>query len=198
MKKFLLMVPFLALAPLAYGQAPTPDQECRLTIGTAPAIRGLRLGRTVQQVAEVFTGNSQDVEFLAQVKSGTGIFGQSNIGIAPSSYPLKAKFTGVNRVDLVFLDEKVYSIYINYKGPYWDNVDQFLAKLSETYDLPAAKAWQSSYSSDRKTLRCNGFEIRAVAGSGETSVQMINPQLQKIVDERQAEAREKARQTFKP
>ncbi|HXG94720.1 MAG TPA: hypothetical protein VNN73_20425 [Blastocatellia bacterium] len=201
MKQLLLITSLFALAPLAYGQTTNtdaPQQECKLTVAQAPAIRGLRLGMTVEQVVELFTGNSQDEELSNQIKGNSDKFGVAHLTVTPSSYPSKAKFAGVNLVRIIFLDGRVNSFSINYKGPEWDNVDQFITKLSEVYNLPVAKAWRPVSESQRKSLKCDGFEIRAVGYSGETSIQITNAQLGKTAYERREEAKEKARREFKP
>src|SRR5215216_5044715 len=102
MKKLLLITSLLTLAPVVYGQTTNRDaaqeQECKLTLATAPAICGLRLGMTEQQVIELFLGDSRDEELRDQLRPTRSKFGLANLTVAPSVYPSKAKFAGVYQV----------------------------------------------------------------------------------------------------
>jgi len=81
---------------------------------------------------------------------------EPNYGVARLSYqvyspslPPKERFTGIDSIGICLFDGHVTEITVRYagdnsypvKGPFWKNVDDFIAKLSEAFGLPMAGDW---------------------------------------------------------
>ncbi len=96
------------------------------------------------------------------------------------------------------LDERVTSFHIGYRGPEWNSVDQFVAKLSETLRLPNA-SWEPPAGS-QQSLKCDGFVVDAhVATEGfQNWVRVQDTSVNRVVSDRRQQAKDKERQAFKP
>jgi hypothetical protein len=206
MKAVLLIAALAVSTPAAYGQAASGDtagqQECRLTLAQAPVIRGLRLGMTAEDVFEVFAGNRHDGQMNLELTKTTDRFGFSRLDVFISGPSFKPRFAGVNQVSFQFLDRRITSMWISYDGPEWTGVDEFISRVSEALNLPGLSAWKSAgevKNPSIKTLKCNGFQVRVSSyGGGQNSINLQDMSADRVLNERKAEAREKARREFKP
>lgn len=192
---------------------------CSLKLAQAPAIRGLRLGMTVDQVSE----------FFPQVKSAkedmVGIAQAGRIPIALSRK--KSDFEGIEAFSFGFLDQRLTSLGVEYdKSVTWDNVDQFTNRLSEALGLP--KAWKMNREQEtvaateknrrpalpdeiskvaveadarqqveddsNRYLTCDGFWMRAAIGQ----LFIADSSVEEKVNKRLADRSEQRRKEFKP
>src|SRR5437762_6347998 len=119
----------------------TGSQEkvpCTLTLVGAPAINGLRLGMTSDEVLALFPGSKQDTEVTSDLARPPGTFGTSNFLIRPAKYENKEKFPNISQISFRLLDGRVSNLTIVYTGPEYTHVDKFVAKVIEGTNLPAA------------------------------------------------------------
>jgi len=169
MKHILLSAGLLLTAISTYGQAmSTPPPGCTLKIANAPVVRGLKLGMKTEDVLGMFPGRA-DKEDLAPIlaqRTGYPNFGVVNFWVNLYDYPGKDQFRGVSSASFVFIDDKLAQYVVQYASmpyaPPWRNVDDFIAKVADTFHLPTAQSWTvfRNYSPE-KALQCDGFRVRA-------------------------------------
>ena len=144
---------FSILVP-ALGQTPSQSQgqsNC-VTMIQSPAVRGIRLGMTAEEVFALFPGSSERLENrrAIEVAERSPYYGIANLYFQPSTYPSPAKerFAAIDSVLITLFDGRVTEVRVEYAGPNssskspaWNNVDDFIAKLAEAFALPSAKYW---------------------------------------------------------
>ena len=171
---------------------------CTMKLAQSPAINGLKLGMTPEEVLALFPGSREDAEVRASLSSPPPKFGVSSLSLTPEKYGSKSKFAGVSHISLTLLDGRVSTLNVNYNGPEWKHVDQFVTKFSEGTQLPPASAWEAYVGMDTqlKTLKCKEFEVSVFAGGKNVKnlnyVQMRDLVAQQKLKERREKAKEKS------
>src|SRR5688572_16691705 len=159
MKKALLIALVLGSVSTAAGQTgrtgASAAGECKLKLSQTPAIRGIRLGMTIDQALGLFPGSESSEEIRARLAQPN--FGLVSTVIYPSNLGLKEKFEGVHSVNLGFLDGELNFFSISYNGPHWGNEDQFATKVAEALSLPGVESWKPA--SGGKAIVCDGFDL---------------------------------------
>ena len=202
MKQLLASITILVLGMLTLGQTPkegSPQPRCALTLAQSPTIRGLKLGMTAEEVLALFPGRSDSSTIRAALNDAPKAFGVARFTVSPSRD--EKPYEGVNLFDFEFLDNRLTSYYVGYNGPEWDDIREFVSVLSTSLKLPRLEYWEPIDAETFRTLRCEGFEVRAtISGSGGNSnyVKVTNFLAPQTVRDRQNEVKEKARQAFKP
>ncbi len=195
----------------AQPQAPVQPQsnsKCSLTPAQAPAIRGIKLGMSTEEIVSLFPGSSQRPEIKKALESSEGYpnYGVARLGFQLLTYPTVAKdrFAGIDAVWVTLFDGRVAELRVNYagldsrpRGAVWPNVDDFIAKLSEAYALPAARDWRQG-AQNYKVLECDGLDIEATTPNGSASVSLRSTKSFDTSRERAAEVEEKIRKEFRP
>ena len=202
MKTLFVLMILAAVVNSALGQTQgdvRDGEKCSLTIAQSPAIRGLKLGMGVEEVLRQFPGSSDEPHIRAAVSGADKEFGIARISLPTRPHASESKFAGISALSLEFLDSRLSSLWVQYAGPEWRSVDEFISRLSGPFNLPGPNSWEPANAVDQKTLKCAGFEIRVSAG-GPTlnSVLLRNPAVEQIVRNRKEEVKERARQAFKP
>ena len=172
------------------------QSRCGLTEATAPGVRGLKLGMSVEQVAALFPGSAKRKETkdaLAKAKSASEVV---RVTFEPSDGG-KDQSADVASFSAGFLKGKVIDLSVQYLGPEWKSVDEWIAKLSETLGLPGVNNWQPGPSeTPNKVLRCSGIEIEATVEGGGGSITIRSTETPKDAQDRARE--EKKKRDFKP
>jgi hypothetical protein len=169
----------------------------RLTMAqAAPAISGLKLGMTTEQVLALFPGSKDDKEVRSSLSRPASQFGESSLTIRPGKYSSKSKFDRISQIIFTLLDGRVSTFYVGYDGPVWEHVDEFVTKFSEEKSLPTVDSWEAYVGMDTqvKTLKCKDFEISLFAGGQNVEinyVQMNDLTAQQKLKERKAAAKKK-------
>ena len=202
-----IAIAFSALALMtmpAYAQQPSPPSQplpqaqCGLTEATSPNVRGVRLGMTTEQLLALFPGSTRRRDFkdaLERVKSA-----RSDETARLSFDAVDASgdtFSGVDSVALGLIRGRVTEFTIIYVGPTWRNVDEWIAKLSESLRLPGARRWAvGPNEAPSKVLKCTGIEIEAAiqGGGGSITIRGAEPK----GGDRRNPGEEKQRRDFKP
>lgn len=175
------------------------NSKCTLTREQSPEIRGIRLGMSAEQLRRLFpeSNNQQTItDAIANAKKVES-YGESRLTLQPDPRTPNPRFAGVNFISVELLDERVTRFSVQYVGPEWNNVQEFVAKLSEGLKLPTGfSEGNDSYSN----LKCDGFKIDAYVnrGSTQSSVYVVDTVSPQVVEDRREAAREKSRRTFKP
>jgi hypothetical protein len=171
--------------------------ECKLKLSQAPAIRGIRLGMSAEQVLAQIPGAESDSNFLAVLSRD--YFGSRNATVVPGNYATsKEKFAGINAISLSFLDGRLLTFFVQYNGPEWRSKEQFVARVAEVLNLPGVGGWKAS--NNALALACDGFEISVQIGAMDPQIGMKDTTVDfaKVVQDRVEVPKEKARRAFKP
>ncbi len=186
---------------------PQNPSKCTLTPAQAPAIRGIKIGMSTEEILSLFPESSQRPDIKAALVQADGYpnYGVARLYFQPADYPSLAKdrFAGIDGISVTLFDSRVAELRVQYagpnsrpRGPLWLNVDDFIAKLSEAYALPAARDWALGSQAGRM-LKCNGLDIEALIQNG-GSVMLRSTAYVDISRGRAAADEEKIRREFKP
>ena len=186
-----MMITDIQVTNRAFAQS-----RCSLTEATAPGIRGLKLGMSVDQVTALFPGSSkrkETKEALAKAKAASEIV---HVTFEPSDSG-KDQNADVVSFSAGFHKGRVIDLSVQYLGPEWKNVDEWIAKLSETLGLPGVNNWQPGPSeTPNKVLRCSGIEIEAAMEGGGGSITIRSTENPN--DSHDHAREEKKKRDFKP
>jgi len=187
-----------------YSQAaiqPSYQARCNLTEANAPTIRGLRLGMSASEVLALFPRVTKNKEMKEAIDKAKSTSGSETIYLAfdPAADAVKGQFAGVQSVSAGFYKARLVDFSIQYGGPTWRNIDEWVGKLSETLNLPASQAWMAGPSeTPNKVLKCDGIEIEAATQGGGAWIAVRNTAYLKGMEEQTNSAEEKKRREFKP
>lgn len=192
----------LLIAGTLTGQ--TIDQSytgCNLAKEKAPAIRGIKLGMTSDEVHAVVPGIREDYkDFVSRARN----FPQFGSAFMNSNMLDKDKFNGIEGFNFQFFDDHLvqYHVYYrgpnsNLRGPSWPKSDDLIARFADAYHLPGPANWVEDAGS--RVLRCKGFEVRINASNGAQIIvgEAGNPWVAEQKKRRDA-YEEQLRRDFKP
>jgi hypothetical protein len=183
-------------------ETPAP-QKCRLTIKQSPPLRGLRLGMSMEEV-----GSRVPLIEEALLTAKPDTFGVITIGehareklklsigyIPTNSYGIDR----VRNVYLKFLDRRLIEIEIVYSDSFWRTLEDFVAELSKSLNLPS-EGWEDTSTSeeglnrseDYKFLECQGFHVVMAFSDSRDESPMIR--LEDILAQNEIVKREKLEQ----
>jgi hypothetical protein len=124
---------------------PPPKPTCKLTLAQAPAIRGLQLGMTVDELFAIFPANEREEFDRAQKLKNAELppnYGYTNFQFSLSNYATKDRFTGIGSFIFGLFDRKVVFIKADYwKAPQFDRPGQLMEILTQQFGLPEFKDW---------------------------------------------------------
>jgi hypothetical protein len=168
-----------------------------------PAVKGLKLGMTTDEVLAVFPGSKDDAELRPQLSQPAGPLGTSNFIIKPAKYQNKENFAGITQIAFSLLDGRVSSFIFSYNGPAYSHVDKFVENFVNGTNLPVADQWEAYQGLDTqmKTLTCKDFEMRIFAGGEGGNLNYISVKdliAETQLKDRRKKAREKASPTPSP
>jgi len=158
---------------------------------------------SAQELLSALPGTSEEFKHALDTSEGYPNFGVARAGFNTAND--MDRFAGIGSISVVVFDGRVTEITVSYhqypRGPRWLKVDDFIAKLSEAFTLPAAGTW--SLTGDRehdKSLTCSGWEIQALInnGAGAGIFVLRNSAYKAVVQERAAADAERKRREFKP
>jgi hypothetical protein len=201
MKKLAIAFFMLAFMTItAYSQAPN-QSGCSLTEATSPKIRGLRLGMTTQELLAMFPGSTKRKEIKDALEKAKAPSTNEAVYLTfdPATDSGKSEFADVGSVSAGLHKGKVMDLAVQYVSPPWGTIDEWVAKVSEAFQLPGAQGWNAgSNETPNKVLKCNGIEIEATIQGGGGSVRLRNTEIFRGIEERANAAEEKRRRDFKP
>ena len=159
----------LLIAGTLTGQ--TADQSytgCNLAREKAPAIRGVKLGMTADELYALLPAIGESYKETMVSAGKFPRFGSVSLN-APAVD--RDRFNGIESVYLQLFDNHLVQYSVYYKGPNsaprgpdWPNSDDLIARFADAYHLPGPANWVGD--SGSKTLRCKGFEVRIGTSSG--------------------------------
>ena len=193
---------FVTVTAISQASNPRPARpKCNLTEATAPSVRGLRLGMSTQQLLALFPGSSKRREMKGAVDMANAATGNEAAYLVfdPATDGDAKQFSGVDSVSAGLNKGRVIDFSIQYGGVTWSDIDEWVAKLSESLKLQGAGDWTVGPSENpNKVLRCEGIEIEAAIQGGGSSIRIRNTEYVKADAERANAAEEKKRREIKP
>ncbi|PYT05261.1 MAG: hypothetical protein DMF60_12570 [Acidobacteria bacterium] len=122
-----------------------------------------------------------------------------SLAFDPATDAAKDQFASVDSVSVALYKGRVTDFSVIYVGTEWNNIDQWVAKVSETLSLPGPREWVVGPSeTPNKVLKCSGVEIEAATQGGGSSIRIRNTEYLKGLDDRANTLDEKKRRDFKP
>ena len=165
------------------------QESCKLSLSQAPKIRGLQLGMTTSQLLDLIPYSKDEAHVKVLLEKS--LAEKVTLTMDPREEQFKT---------FSFFDGHVTDIYLSYERPYWENTDDFIAKLVENVKLPDAKNWVGSGS--YKRLGCTDFDVLATVVTDRnsccSSLSLRDLTADKKIIARQKVIVEKARKEFKP
>src|SRR4030095_7098060 len=110
MRHILVSASLLLIAISTYGQTDSPQpQPCTLKLSQAPAVRGVKLGMTVDELFPLFPGMSDNAEVQRTISAAEGFpnFGEVAFSIYPSNWGNKEQFAGISNVWVHAFDRRI-------------------------------------------------------------------------------------------
>ena len=151
------------------------QSRCSLTEADSPSVRGLRLGMTAEQVIALFPGSAKNKDMKTALDKARSTTGRETVYLSfdSSTSANKERFADVGSISVGFYKAQVKDLDVEYVGPTWATVDEWVAKLSEAFKLPGLEAWVAGPSENpNKVLKCNGIEIEAATQGGGASIRI--------------------------
>lgn len=202
-----ITITFFTLALLTipvYGRAiePQPVQSrCSLTEANSPTVRGIRLGMSLEQLLGLFPGSSRRKEMKDAIERAKATSGGEVVYLVfdPATDASGDRFAGVDSVSAGISKGRVADFNVLYVGPTWRTIDEWVAKLSETFSLPRAQEWVAGPGeSPNRMLKCGAIEIEAAIQGGGGSIRVRNTESLKEAQDRATTEEERRRRAFKP
>jgi hypothetical protein len=169
----------------------------------APAIRGVRLGLTVDELLQLFPGaNPNEINAAIEKAKSEPSFGVASIYFDSSQH--RDREQGIS-FQLILFDGKVVSItsryysinnYTQYGAVF--TLEQFLDKITAAYTLPPKEnwVWDKNKPDNQAALRCQEVEFQVFSSNLNFSI--IDPSYLEKQQQRKTEALTKKRTEFKP
>ena len=166
MRRLLFLLILACSLGNAFGQA-ADTAMCRLTPAQFPAVRGLRLGMTPDEVLSVLPTVLNKDELFKQAHSPDH-WNVAHSNYAPNQNGDPPQFAGVGAVNMVFYRGKLVEFGINYTEPNyntgdgvaWQGIADFIARIAEALQVPGFQAWTRG-NGGALALKCEGFELQA-------------------------------------
>ncbi|HLG17171.1 MAG TPA: hypothetical protein VJH03_22155 [Blastocatellia bacterium] len=176
------------------------QRTCGMTATSSPAVRGVRLAMSLEQVVALFPGVNKRKETRASLEPAKTAAASETVYLAfePAIDSTGDQFAGVSTVAVGLRNGRVVDFSVQYVGPTWRTIDEWVEKLSETLKLPKAKRWAAGPNeSPNRVLKCDGIEIEAAIQGGGASIRIRDTEHQSD-EEALVKAEKKQRREFKP
>ncbi len=177
---------FLVLTLFTFSLTIRAQERCTTKLSEAPELRGLKLGMDIVNAGVLLP--RKPYSYTNEIGERSDSFFNHELREKDSS-----KFEGIRFATIKYLDGKIISIEFTYEDTKWKDTDEFAEKISESLKLP--HSWKGSVF---KTLECDGFAVKVIAGLSTSRLEMFDLSAESIIERRRKEKEEKEKQTFKP
>ena len=189
----------MTMANVGMANLKNQSPECRLSESDAPQIRGVRLGMSAEQVVALFPASTKRKEIKDSLEKAKAPGGDLVFLTLQSGDDEKRRLEDVAGLSIGLYKNRVVEVSIQYIGPHWKDVDEWITKLSETFKLPSANAWREGPDENpNKVLTCNGIEINAAIQGGGGSLRIRNTEALRAAPDRTKAADETRKREYKP
>lgn len=193
------------------------DKKCTYSASSLPAVRGLRLGMSVEELEARYkglrvplpnsNGYAEVVLFVEVTESKPDVSpGRGIAVIKRQSFP---EWVGVEKMILSFVDARLSDFTILYTAgePDWRSSEEFAASVTASFGIPL-KSWKK-WGVYAMYLECAGFRVEAkvenYAGHNggilrvtDTSASALLQSRHEGVRQREEEEAERRKRVFKP
>ncbi len=198
-KRVMTLLTLMVLTVSAYSQTPG-DSKCSLTATNAPSVRGLRLGMSTDELLALFPNSTKRKNIKDALDKAKAATTTEPVYLVfdPVRDSVKEQFAGVDSVSAGLFKGKVVDFGLGYVGAQW-TIGEWVAKLSESFALPAQSAWRAGPSENpNQVLMCNGMEIEAATQAGSATIRIRDTEALRGAGDRANAADQKRRQEMKP
>jgi hypothetical protein len=202
-----ISIAFLTLSLLTiplYGRAIEPllaQSRCNLSEANSPGVRGIRLGMSTEQLFALFPGSMKRKEMRDAVERAKAAPSSEVVYLSfnPATDAPGERFAGIDSVLAGIYQGRLADLTVLYVGATWRTIDEWVAKLSEAFNLPGAQEWVVGPNENpNKVLKCGSVEIEAAIQGGGGSIRVRNMEYLKEMQERARAEEERRRRAFKP
>jgi hypothetical protein len=129
---------------------------------------------TTEQLLASFPGSTKRREMKAALDNVKAAGGElAYLTFDPAMDAKKGAFADVANVSVGLRHGKVADLLVMYVGTNWKSLDEWVAKVAQSYNLPAPWDWEVGPSeSPNKVLVCQGIEIEASTQGGGSSIRI--------------------------
>jgi len=200
--KHILMAAFVLLLTISMAdQTATRAQQCPLKLSQAPAVRGVKLDMTLDELFSLFPGLSDRIPPLSESERYPH-FGFGSFTITPSNYATKERFAGIDQYAIRSFDGRVVGLDVYYTafptGALWRNTDDLVQRFSDSLHLPGPRDWAVTENYPQRKLSCVGFEIAVASANDRAQIGFYQQSWVQTQKQRYAAFEEKKRSEFKP
>lgn len=154
---------------------------CKLSVGTSPSVRGVKLGMTAEEFAKLL--HPQPDGLARHV--GNGRF-------YPSEFKDSARMEGIERLEAEFFDDHLSVLTVKYDGSVeWKNDGEFREAVARGLGLPDL-GWKISEAG--MSMPCEGFTLYAE----ENSITLTDDRAAEARMNQESDAKTKKKAAFKP
>jgi hypothetical protein len=206
MKQFTAIVFTMALLAVPANSQTSAQQSvesrCTAKFAQAISIRGVHLGMSADELFALFPWLAESPNIKSRLENAKEQphFGVAAFVLEPRDNAGKEKLAGISHLQVTLFDNRIVSYSVSYEDPprgaQWDTTDEWIAKLSETLNLPDISEW--NLNNGYKTLSCEGVRITASAGGTGGSVSVHTDDWRKQIKAREKAYQEQKRRDFKP
>jgi len=165
---FVCLLLLLIAGSLTGQTAVQSSTGCNLAREKAPAIRGVKLGLTANEIHTLLPGMREDYKDVLVNAQKFPDFGAASL----TASVVDKDIEGFN---FRLFDDHVVQYNVFYRGPssvprgpYWPNADDLIARFADSYHLPGPASWIAE--AGARVLRCKGFEVRVNTPNGASIV----------------------------
>lgn len=178
----IIFIILVAAVPCALGQKAKAQKGPPCPVNRVPEMRGFRLGMPLTEVK----GALEDASLFDSKISGGNKVGSRAVRVLGSE--LKGdNAEGVDDVDLVFVDDRLASMKINFNSAMrWEGAQDFFARTSESLGIPKPVGEEASNQRNQKyVFECQTFSVTLAYAFGVSpSVAITDMGAQRTIGER--------------
>jgi hypothetical protein len=183
------------------GEPQVAQSRCDLTEARTPSVRGVRLGMSLEQLLALFPGSTRRKEMKEALLRANATASEELVYLFfdPATDAGGDRYAGVESVSAGIYKGSVMEFTVSYLGPTWRTIDEWVTRLSESFNLPGVQGWVAGpEESPNKILRCGELEISAAIQGGGGLIRVRNTEYLKGAMERAKAEEERRRRAFKP
>ena len=155
---------------------------CKFSRATIPALYGILLGRSIEEVVSLFPGSEDEPRVRTALETSKSLKVGSQVSVLINNRVSGKDLSEVKTLFFQFRNRRLFSFTIEYRSPEWASADEFIDKRGELLNLSSADGWEPVVGNARysKYLICDGVEIRFYAAPAGSS----NPNMISVSDTR--------------
>lgn len=191
-----------------------PPPRCTAPLDKAPTVRGLRLGMSGDEVLREYPDKSNKYIVEEALKKAGSALHYGLVGFGIFNLHQSETYAGIGGMTFKVFDGRVVEIGAEYDvnrkdlNPSW-TIEEWVAKISETFGLPGIDAWQTTQGRNQRRLACGGFVVEAKITNSypypnpelglyhASQLVITDPSYRSVVEQRLKEDHRKIRRAFK-